>query len=769
MSENRVSLSEGWKLSVVPDAKVSGEPATFAQAEVLGGQTVPARVPGNFEPDLQRAGLAGDPFFGGNIVKLQKYETAHIFYGTEFFSPEAGDENTSLLFEGIDTVADVYLNGRKLGRAENMFVPHSFPARELRAGRNELFVHIYPAVLEARKYETGAMERGLKYNAESLVLRKAAHSFGWDIAPRAVSAGLWRPVWLIRKKLVRVDDVFVYAMRFNDDGSLDCAAPYRISAGREEISRFSVKLRGTCSGSSFETVERLWFVSGCLKFTVQKPKLWWPRNYGEPNLYDVTFALYRDGEEIDSVSFRQGLRTAALDRTDTLGPDGKGEFCFRVNGKRVFIKGTNWVPADAYHGNDGSRIPRILSMVWDIGCNALRCWGGGVYESAAFYDWCDEHGILVWQDFMMACAVYPQDKRMQRALGEEVRDIVRLLRRHACICLWAGDNECDVCLGSWNIPPVNPEYNVLTRRVLPSALYAEDSSRPYLPSSPYVSAASFAAGKSQDTPERHLWGPRDYFKGPFYHDANVVFASEIGYHGCPSPESVKKFLPPEQLWPHEGNPGWIIHAASPETENAKYGYRIPLMAKQIRCLFTKEPETLAEFARMSQAVQAEAFKYFIESFRSRKWERTGIIWWNLIDCWPQFSDAVADYYFCRKLAYWFIRRAQENVCLMMDDHTGALRLWGVNDEQKPVRVRFCARELGAESDAVSGETVLGADSCLDLGPVPNDGKPRFYLLTWEAEDGVSGRNHYLAGKPLFDFDWYLGCLKETGMDQFEGF
>ena len=768
MSELRISLSDGWRLALVPDAAVTGGPVSFAQAEALGGVTVPARVPGDFALDLQRAGLLDEPFYSDRFAGLMKYETYHVFYGAEFTADAPGGADDVFLFEGIDTVADVYLNGESLGHAENMFIPHEFPASAVRAGKNELFVHIFPAALEARKYETGAMEQGLRYNAESLVLRKAAHSFGWDIAPRIVSAGLWRPVSLVRKKPVRIDDVFLYAKQLNGDGSLDCAAAFRVSAAREDIGRYSVKLRGVCGGSVFETEQRLWFVSGCLKFTVKDPMLWWPRGCGDPNRYDVTFTLYRDGAEADSVSFRQGLRTAALDRTDTLSPEGDGKFCFVVNGKRIFVKGTNWVPADAFHSRDAERIPKILDLVWDVGCNALRCWGGGVYESDEFYEWCCAHGILVWQDFMMACAVYPQDGRMKESLRGEVRAVVKRLRRFECICLWAGDNECDVCWGNWNVPAVNPAYNALTRQVIPGVLNSEDTSRPYLPSSPYVSAASFAAGKALKTPEQHLWGPRGYFKAPFYHDANAVFASEIGYHGCPSPESVKKFLPPEQLWPHENNSGWILHAASPEVSGGTYAYRIPLMAKQIACLFAQEPRSLAEFAQMSQAVQAEAFKYFIESFRARKWERTGLIWWNIMDCWPQFSDAVVDYYGCRKLAYRFIRRSQAEVCLMMDDRGGRLRLWGVNDGQKPVSLRYRAGEIGGGNAVFTGEAVLEADSSLALASVPDDGAQRFWLITWESEAG-SGRNHYLAGRPAFDFPWYLECLEQAGMKEYEGF
>ena len=758
-----MELNEGWRLCLVDDAALDGEITRFSQ---LNAEAVPAQVPGDWPLDYVRAGKLDDPYYQDNYLKIRGYENSHVFYGGSF-RWDGGLERVFLRFEGIDTVADVYLNGRKIGHAENMYIPHEFPAESLVQGENELLVHILPVGLEARQYHEAAFVSTCKYNYEALVIRKATHMFGWDICPRIVSSGLWRPVRGIQKKPLRIDDVFVWIDRL-EDGCAKCTAMFDIDIGREPVSRYALRLTGVCGDSRFEACEALWYVHGRIRFDVENPKLWWPRGYGDPDQYEITATLLRDGVPVDEIAFRQGLRTAELVRDDVLDENDEGEFCFVINHRRIYVKGTNWVPADAFHSNDPQRIPRILELVKDVGCNAMRVWGGGVYESDFFYDWCDENGILIWQDFMMACGVYPLTERMKRQLEEEATVQVRRLRRHASICLWAGDNECDqnYC---WFDLKQDPSLNELTRIVLPRVIRAEDLTRPYLPSSPYVSGRAYADGCVESTPEQHLWGPRDYFKGHFYHDANAVFASEMGYHGCNSPQSLYRFIGREQSWPVDGNPMVLYHAASPELEHSPYTYRIPLMSGQLRFLFEQEPANLDEYARMSQISQAEAKKFFVESFRSRKGRRTGLIWWNIMDCWPQISDAVVDYYFCKKLAYFYIRRSQQPVCLMMDDHTGELALYGVSDLDRDMTVSYRVRDLDSDETVAAGKTRLAADASTPLCPIRDDGKVRFYAIEWENGDGMKGTNHYLQGKPKYDYKWYLGCLEKMGYNEFEGF
>ncbi len=234
----------------------------------------------------------------------------------------------------------------------------------------------------------------------------------------------------------------------------------------------------------------------------------------------------------------------------------------QVNGERIFILGTNWVPLDAYHARDRERLDRAVEMVVDLGCNLVRCWGGNVYEDDRFFDLCDEAGILVWQDFAMACAVYPQDDAFGARLRDEVRAVVRRLRQHPSLALWAGDNECDETWVWTGGRRRDPNRNVLTRSVIPGVLREEDPSRPYLPSSPYVDDVAFASGRRL-LPEDHLWGPRDDYKGAFYTESVCHFVSEIGFQGCPGVESLERYLTPGERWPFGGSEEWRLHSTAP--------------------------------------------------------------------------------------------------------------------------------------------------------------------------------------------------------------
>ena len=762
--QKTMEINDGWKLCLVDDADLRD---VVTREEDLPGKGIPATVPGDWPLDYVRAGLMEDPYYQDNYLKLREYENHHVFYSTHFMW-DGSKENVFLRFEGIDTVADVYLNGVLIGHAENMYIPHEFAASTLRQGDNALFVHIKPAALEARNYAIGAFRNTIKYNYEALVIRKATHMFGWDICPRIVSAGLWRPVTVVQKKAERIEDVYLWVTKLEGTQRVNCLASFDINIGNRLMKDYTLRIEGVCGESRFLKEEALWYIHGQMDFSVENPKLWWPRGYGEADLYDITVSLLKNGKVIDTLQFKQGLRSVKLLYDDVIDENGNGDFCFLVNNRRIYIKGTNWVPADAFHSNDAKRIPAILDLVKDSGCNAMRVWGGGVYESDDFYTWCDQNGILIWQDFMMACGVYPHTERMQRQLAEEATVIVRHLRRYACICLWAGDNECDQFY-CWFDTAQDPSKNVLTRDILPQVLQAEDWTRPYLPSSPYVSGKAFAEGKAKDTPEQHLWGPRDYFKGHFYHDASAVFASEMGYHGCNSPESLYRFIGKEKSWPVDGNELYLYHAASPETEDSPFTYRIPLMSSQVRYLFDTEPQDLDTYARMSQISQAEAKKFFVESFRSRKGVRTGLIWWNIMDCWPQVSDAVVDYYFCKKLAYYYIRRSQQPVCLMMDDHTGELALYGVNDRLEDVRVQFRVFDVDTDDILVQGNALLTADASTPLYTLHDDAAAHFYGIAWETAEGETGDNHYLQGKPRYPYEWYMRCLQKLGYDEFEGF
>jgi beta-mannosidase len=717
---------------------------------------LPATVPGNFELDLFAAGEIADPFVGMTMKELYALETHHVWYAREFEVELVEHQTPFIKFDASDCYARYYLNGSLVGESDNALVDHEFPIGHLlKEGRNELIVHFRPAYLEAKKFDYPAGLEAFSTNFESLHVRKAPHSYGWDIMPRALSAGLWRDVSIIWKPIERLEELYLETLLLTDERA-QLRLFYRGHfASLDAI--YEVEVIGKGTQTSFHQRERVFFEAGQLVFFADNPQLWWPRGRGEAHLYDVTVHLFKNGEEIDSSQFKHGIRSVALERTSTTNEKGEGEFCFWVNGEKIFILGNNHVPLDAYHSRDLSHTRPYFDMLEELGCNMLRCWGGNVYESDLFYDLCDEKGILVWQDFAMACAAYPQDEEFQTKFAQEATKVVKRLRQHACIALWAGDNECDSSGHRRRRATDNPNRNIVTRQTLPGVLYQHDPGREYLPSSPYIDEEGYKTTLGY-LPEQHPWGPRDYYKNEYYSQTLCHFASEMGYHGCPSPESIRKFTTPENVWPPQ-NDEWLLHASSPYPGYDQYDYRVPLMAKQIFDVFGTKPESLEEFSRQSQFVQAEAKKFFIELFRTAKWRRTGIIWWNLRDGWPQTSDAVVDYYNTKKLAFEYIKRAQQPLLITFcEPQNGNLELVACNDQRHDLSLTYRVWNVTTGAVVQTGTACAAGDAVTLLMNVPYDDKEQcFYAIEWESALGVA-KNHYLAGKPPFSpqqySEWY---------------
>jgi len=755
-----LSLDGIWQLTYFPegDHDIHGG----ADLDRLKDCTIEAQVPGNVELDLVRAGRLAEPFVGANILRLAAYEHYEWWYRREFVTPESEPGHRPVLqFEGVDCFAGIILNGKTLGHIENMLIPKVFDVTgTLRppGERNELVICIQPAVRTAAQVPPDPNTHALPANFESLCVRKAAHMYGWDIAPRAVSAGIWRSVKLQFHGPITLGDPY-YSTRQADERRALLAVHWhlRFLPGETDWRGCELRFTGSCGESRFEHVVPCRFAAGATESAIESPRLWWPKGYGEPNLYEVTCQLVHDGKVLDERTDRVGLRTLELIRTDTTTRERPGEFLFKVNGTPILVKGSNWVPADAFHSRDAERVPKILALFDDLGCNMLRCWGGGVYEDQPFYDFCDAHGILVWQDFCMACARYPQDEAFLAVMREEAESVVRKLRNHPCIALWAGDNECDEA-SLWS-GRLDPNANRITREVLPQVVRRCDPWRPYLPSSPYMAPEVFASGDHSLMPEDHLWGPRDYYKSRYYTETTAHFISEIGYHGCPSIESLKQFLSPDKLWPWQGNDEWRIHAADTWPQPGPYAYRIELMAKQIRELFGVEPKNLEDFVLASQISQAEAKKFFVEMVRLRKWRMTGVLWWNVMDCWPQFSDAIVDYYFRRKLAYLYLKRVQQPACIMVGEpENWHCRVVLGNDGRQAVSGRFAIRDADSDAVLLDGAAEAGPNENRALGAVPvSRGHQRLFLIEWEL-NGEKGHNHYLLGAPPFDLSRYKAWL-----------
>lgn len=739
---NSKDLNGKWKLWAFPAQSEKLPPDTTANF----GAPMEAEVPGNVEFALQKAGLLPeDLFMGTNILEVQKFEMYDYLYERSFsMTEEELAAKWRFVFEGADCCADYYLNGVKFAESANAMIEHSFPVDGLLREQNTLRVYLRSALAEAsqEEYYPYTAHESYNHSHEQQRLRKPASAFGWDIMPRTVSAGLWRGVRIERIPESEIGDLYISTYSASPERAvliINC----NVRTEPKNVKKLALKVEGRCGESSFSELLPMHFTAGTMKIEVKNPKLWMPRDYGVPNLYDTAVTLLVDGEAADEKRLRVGIRTVRLDRT----PRDRGfrEFRFFVNGTPVFCKGSNWVPLDAFHSRDRLRLKKAIELAADLNCNILRCWGGNVYEDHEFFDLCDENGIMVWQDFGMACGAYPEDEKFMRAMSEEAVSVIRKLRGHASLILWCGDNECDYFAA-------DPKSNKITRELLPHLVKLHDPCRPYLASSPDLGERE--DGDMRDTgvsAEQHIWGARDHFKARFYTEHTARFVSETGYHGCNSPESIAKFITPEKLWPWNDNDEWLAHAA--DDGRGWYAYRIELMAKQIRQTFGEIPDNLADFAFASQFTQAEAKKFFIERMRTRKWETTGIIWWNLTDGWPQFSDAVTDYYFEKKQAYYTIRRSQQSCVLCM----GEIENWRapltvVNDTLSEKQGGYIVKDAETGKILAEGEFRVPANEKADLPGVELFYSERRMLLLELRFEGKSVMNYRIIGNVPFSLE-----------------
>ena len=764
-----LSLNGEWKLDYFPqpdDGAVRTLPLT------LPFETVKATVPGNCELDLVNAGVLPPPEIGLNALKLVPYEGYQWLYTKTFAAPTvAKGERAMLRFEGIDTLADIFLNGVKVGETANMLIAHEFNVtKALKPGENVVQVLIRSVRCAAQDVTLGELGYSMGGGADGEAFRKAGHMGGWDIFPRVYCAGLWRGVELDVQKPVRVDQTAWIVRDLGKDWAnlqVTCRvqAPWRLM-GAADI-RYSIAKDGNTVAecrhvlNRYQNIASHWQVKGIAR--------WWPKGMGAQPLYDAKIeVLAKDGSTLAEHVEKIGFRTIRLERDDVYSKERPGQFLFRVNGEPCYVRGSNWVPLDSFHGRDGQFMRSTLEMFDDLNCNMVRVWGGGVYEPDEFFDFCDAHGIMVWQDFMTGCSVFPQNDAYAKATEEEVRAIVLKYRNRASLALWSGNNENDGAF-HWKLGKKlarNPNDDRNSRKTIPDVLYEFDVTRDYLPSSPYESP-DVVAGRAQAS-EHHLWGAREYYKVPFYTNSPAWFASEMGYHGAPNRASLERMMTKDKVYPwtavtgknpkrdYKWNDEWIFKASDPQIGGFGFG-RNSLMTNQIKLMFGDVATDLDEFLAQSQVVQAEAMKTFCELFRSRKFTSfNGLIWWNVRDGWPQISDAVVDYYGGKKRAYWALRSVQHNQLVMMrDDHSA----WAVNDRLYPVKghAKF--------TDKVSGRVLLecdyevAANSKTQLGTVPYSGQG---VVSIEYScDGENLRNHFLYGVPPFKWADVKAWLGES--------
>ncbi|MCX7934369.1 MAG: hypothetical protein N3A66_03820, partial [Planctomycetota bacterium] len=414
------------------------------QVQAAGkGESLPAQVPGCIHLDLLRAGKIDDPYVRDNEKRVQWIGQTDWRYSRDFDLPGEilAHERVWLRCEGLDTIAEISLNGQRIAKTDNMFRTWEFEVkRRLRPGRNRLEISFtaaepYAARLQAKRRLPTWGGGGRSW------LRKEPCNFGWDWGPTLITCGIWRPIRLAACNQARLAEVMI---RQDHSRSREVGLYLQILAEKWTNRPLAAAVAISYNGATVAEAETaLRADRGFLRLALKNPHLWWPRNLGEQPLYEVTVELLdADGALLDVATKRIGLRTLRLDRHK----DRWGEsFQFVANGVPFFAKGANWIPADTFApAVTAERYRFLLESAAAANMNMLRVWGGGIYENDVFYDICDELGICVWQDFMFACSTYPTfDKKFMANVKAEAEDNVRRLRHHACLALWCGNNELE--------------------------------------------------------------------------------------------------------------------------------------------------------------------------------------------------------------------------------------------------------------------------------------------------------------------------------------
>lgn len=625
-------------------------PTQACSASKLEERWVPATVPGDVHLDYMRAGLIQDPFYGLNHDHIRWMEEWDWWYRTELTPPvPAPGQRLHLLFEGLDCFATVYFNGKEVGRNQNMFTPLRVDVTDhVQPGVNRLEVCLGAPVYPPDQPVRDPAVRGYG-NALRLHVRKAQCCYGWNITPRLVTIGIWKPVSWLLVDAVEIDDVHVSTVALNADGSAEVEALVELRYNHGAPDAVTVDLN--VAGQTRELALHFDQVGArhAVRFTVPQAELWWPHNHGAQPLYEWSAVLRHGGRELDRRRGRFGIRTIGIIQEPEA--DGGVSFIVTVNGKKIFLKGMNWTPADAIFARvDAARYDQLLAAAKDANINAMRVWGGGVYEQDHFYARCDELGILITHDFMFACGCYPQHREFLDECRREAEHQVRRLRHFACVAVWFGDNENDA-LAHMSFDQPEYRHNALSKQVLRDVVHAHAPRTPYLPSSPF-SPVRF----DQNAPEEgdcHIWGHGMSYRSDFYVKQQPRMVTEIGHLSFPDRAVIESWVPAEKLWP-VWNEEYLTHGADCIRLDRQARYR--LNWESIAARGWAEPKDLDETIRLTQQLQGEASRFWVEFYGNQP-QCWGIFLWNLADCWPQMSDAYIAYPFAPKASLTAVKEA----------------------------------------------------------------------------------------------------------------
>ncbi len=611
--------------------------------------------------------LIGDPFYGTNELEATGLSEQDCKFYSEFTVDAATlqKEYVELEFNGLDTVCDIYLNEKFLAHTENMHRTFTFDAKSLlQAGRNRLVLYFRSPVKHFREKENRHHLENNKENMRgSSHLRKALYMTGWDWGPRLPDMGIFRQVRLVAYDVDKLEHTVIRQEHLADAVNLT----FDISTVKNSGCDVFVEIDG----------QRVQIRDARTVVTVKNPKLWWVRGYGEQNLYDVTFTLEQDGAVIDRVTKRIGLRTLTVS-TQKLA-DGN-EFCFVNNGVKIFAMGANYIPQDSLYARitEETTKKRIDDCLF-ANYNCIRVWGGGYYPENYFYDLCDEHGLLVWQDFMVACANIYLSRENEKELIAEAIDNLTRISHHPSIGLLCGNNEMEMAVIEWGPGFVNElarqDYLRLYEHILPDICQEFAPDLFYWPSSPSGGGGfeNISADNYGDIHDWAVWHGCSPFEE--YRKHKYRFCSEFGFESFPCMKTINSFSRKEDHNPF-----------SPVMENHQKndaGNRKILMYLADRYLY---PYNFEDFVYISQILQAEAVKTGVEHFRRLRGYCMGSLYWQMNDCWPVVSWSSVDYYGRYKALHYAARRFHAPVAHGIFKENGQVVVNVANETRQDKRI-----------------------------------------------------------------------------------
>ncbi|WP_141503926.1 beta-mannosidase [Paenibacillus luteus] len=642
-----------------------------------------AVVPGCVHTDLLRNGVIKDPFYATNEHDLQWIDKVDWEYESTFDveGDLLGSSRLELVFDGLDTYADVYVNGSHVLSADNMFrtwkadVLHVVKAKD-----NTLSVRFRSPVredlpkIEQLGYNLPASNDqselgGLGEQKISIFARKAPYHYGWDWGPRFVTSGIWREARLEGWSVSRITDIHIQQ---NQVTALAASLTANVEIEAEHA--WSGKLKLSTEGLTWEQQVTLEPGSNVIQLplVITDPKLWWSRGLGEAHLYTFKAELLQEEREVASRSIRTGLRSIRLVRDR----DAKGAtFYFELNGVAVFAKGANHIPNDSFITDvTDERYRHEIVTAVESNMNMLRVWGGGIYEQSVFYELCDEYGILVWQDFMFACSMYPGDEAFLNNVRLEAEENVKRLRNHPSIALWCGNNEIDSAWaqydeeGGWGWKKnytaeqravIWQDYEKVFHQILPNAVEALAPGTEYWPSSPLVSLTGDIqqhAHPLSTEGDVHYWGVWHAVE-PFenYNVKVGRFMSEYGFQSFPEYDTVMTFAQEQDL----ALDSKVMRAHQKNGDGNR-------LIKEYMDIYMSEPKDFPSFLYMSQVLQAEAMKMAIEAHRRNMPYCMGTLYWQMNDCWPVASWAGMDYYGKWKAMQFYAKRSFADTMISFD-------------------------------------------------------------------------------------------------------